>query len=306
MKRNNLKGSALLCLTALIWGVAFVAQSDGGDKVPPFTFNALRSVVAAAALYIFYLIKSAGKSKSFFPPEATSKSLYFKSGAICGTFLCAATAFQQIGINAYPKGAAIEARSGFITALYVVLVPLFMLFFGKKSSPAIYFSVLVAIAGFYMLCFFGGIGRLYTADLLVLLSSLCFAGQIIAVDKFVAPIGGIKLSIMQFTVTALLSAVVALIFERPSLESLVAAAPQLLYLGLVSSGIGYTLQIIGQKYAEPAVASLSMSLESVFAALGGWLISGNTLSPPEIIGCMLVFAAIIIAQIPEISPGKSN
>ncbi len=305
MKKNNLKGSAILCLTALIWGIAFVAQSDGGDKVPPFTFNALRSVVATAALCIFYFATGKGRAAGFFPKEAAIKKEYLKGGLTCGALLCTATAFQQIGINAYPAGAAVEARSGFITALYVVLVPLFMLAFGKKSSPAIYISALTAIAGFYMLCFFGGIGRLYTADLLVLLSSLCFAGQIIAVDKFVTVTGGLKLSVMQFAVTALLSAAVALIFERPSLESLVAAAPQLLYLGLVSSGIGYTLQIIGQKYAEPAVASLSMSLESVFAALGGWLISGNRLSPHELIGCALVFAAIIMAQIPEIRKKQS-
>lgn len=306
MKKNNLKGSAILCLTALIWGIAFVAQSDGGDKVPPFTFNALRSVVAAAALCIFCFATGKNRPESFFPKEAAIRKEYLKGGFVCGALLCTATAFQQIGINAYPAGAAVEARSGFITALYVVLVPLFMLAFGKKSSPIIYLSALTAIAGFYMLCFFGGIGRLYTADLLVLLSSLCFAGQIIAIDKFVSVTGGLKLSIMQFTVTALLSAAVALIFERPSFESLLAAAPQLLYLGLVSSGIGYTLQIVGQKYAEPAVASLSMSLESVFAALGGWLISGNTLSLPELIGCALVFAAIIIAQIPEIGKKQSR
>ncbi|MFQ8953898.1 MAG: DMT family transporter [Oscillospiraceae bacterium] len=140
---------------------------------------------------------------------------------------------------------------------------------------------------------------------MVFICAFCFAGQIISVDKFVGLTGGVKLSVMQFTVAGALSAVFAVIFERPTMENIIAAAPQILYLGIVSSGVGYTLQIVGQKYAEPSVASLSMSLESVFAALGGWLISGNTLSVREFIGCALVFAAIVVAQIPEMT-GKTR
>ena len=214
--------------------------------------------------------------------------------------------FQQFGISAYPAGAAAEARSGFITALYVVFVPLLSFFFGKKVSPVIWASVAVAVVGFYMLCLSGGISEIYTADILVFICAFCFAGQIISVDKFVGLTGGVKLSVMQFTVAGALSAVFAVIFERPTMENIIAAAPQILYLGIVSSGVGYTLQIVGQKYAEPSVASLSMSLESVFAALGGWLISGNILTGREFTGCALVFAAIIVAQIPEMAGSRKK
>lgn len=305
MKKNNLKGSLILCLTALIWGLAFVAQSDGGELVPPLTFNALRSLIAAAALYIFYKVTSFKKEKHFFPQDKALKKQYITAGAVCGAMLAISVNFQQFGISAYPAGAAAEARSGFITALYVVFVPLLSFFFGKKVSPVIWASVAVAVVGFYMLCLSGGISGIYTADILVFICAFCFAGQIISVDKFVGLTGGVKLSVMQFTVAGALSAVFAIIFERPTVENIIAAAPQILYLGIVSSGVGYTLQIVGQKYAEPSVASLSMSLESVFAALGGWLISGNTLSVREFIGCALVFAAIVVAQIPEMT-GKTR
>lgn len=304
MKKNNLKGSLILCLTALIWGLAFVAQSDGGELVPPLTFNALRSFIAAAALYVFYKVTSFKKEKRFFPEDKALKKQYVTAGIICGALLAVSVNFQQFGISAYPKGAAAEARSGFITALYVVFVPLLSLFFGKKAGPIIWASVAVAVAGFYMLCFSGGIGGIYLADILVAVCALCFASQIIAVDKFVGLTGGVKLSVMQFAVTGIVSTLLAVIFERPSFNNIIAAAPQIIYLGVVSSGVGYTLQIVGQKYAEPSVASLSMSLESVFAALGGWLISGNTLSGRELIGCATVFAAIIVAQIPEMIGNK--
>ena len=306
MKSNNLKGSLILCLTALIWGLAFVAQSGGGELVPPLTFNALRAYIAAAALYIFYKITSIKKEKHFFPEDKALKKQYLTAGAVCGALLTVSVNFQQFGISAYPPGAAAEARSGFITALYVVFVPVISLLLGKKANPVIWISVLIAVAGFYLLCFSGGISVIYTGDILVFICAFCFACQIISVDKYVGVTGGIKLSIMQFTVVGILSTVSALIFERPSLSNISAAAPQIIYLGIVSSGIGYTLQTVGQKYAEPAVASLTMSLESVFAALGGWLISGNTLSPRELIGCTVVFAAIIVAQLPEIARGRKE
>lgn len=304
MKSNNLKGSLILCVTAFIWGIAFVAQSDGGELVPSLTFNALRSFIAAAALFGFYKITAGRKERHFFPGEKALKKQYFIAAGVCGLLLAVSVNLQQFGINAYPAGAAAEARSGFITALYVVFVPIISLFFGKKVSPIIYLSVLIAVGGFYLLCFSGGISGIYVADILVFICALSFACQIIAVGYFVGVTGGLKLSILQFAVVGLLSTAAALIFERPSLSNILAAAPQIVYLGVVSSGIGYTLQIVGQKYAEPSVASLTMSLESVFAALGGWLISGNALSVREFIGCAVVFAAIITAQLPEMLSGK--
>lgn len=298
---NNLKGSLILGIAALIWGLAFVAQSDAADLVPPFCFNALRSFIGAGALYVFYLLSIAKKEKSFFPKEKTDKKTYYIAAAVCGICLAISVNFQQFGIAFYPKGVANEARAGFITALYVILVPLLAIFTRKKISIFVWLGVLIAIAGVYLLCFSGGIGGIYFADLLVFLCAISFSLHIMAVDKFVNITGGVKLSILQFTVCGIISALLSLVFEFEaiSLSNILAASPQILYLGIMSSGIAYTLQIVGQKYAEPAVASITMSLESVFAALGGWVISKNALSPTEILGCTLVFIAITVAQLPQ-------
>ena len=305
MKHNNLKGSLILCTASLIWGLAFVAQSDAADLVPSFTFNALRSFIGAAALYLFYKITNREKTP-FFPKEKRERKQYYIAAAVCGLMLTISVNLQQFGLAAYPNGAAAEARGGFITALYVVLVPVISFFMGKKTSPVIWISVLVALGGFYLLCLSGGVGGIYIGDLLIFICAVSFSLHILSIDKFVGVTGGVKLSVMQFTVVGVLSSLLALIFERPELSNILAAAPQILYLGIMSSGVAYTLQIVGQKYAEPSVASLSMSLESVFAALGGWLISGNTLSSRELCGCALVFAAIIAAQLPEMMASRKK
>lgn len=306
MKTNNLKGSLILVLAALIWGLAFVAQSGAAELVPPFTFNALRSFIGAGALYIFYQILNRKTKPTFFPTEKKEKGGYIKAALVCGICLAISINFQQFGIAFYPPEAAVEARSGFITALYVILVPIFSVFLKKRLKISVILGVIIAIIGVYMLCFAEGIGGIYFADLLVFLCAISFALHIMTVDKFVGLTGGIKLSIMQFLVAGTISLVLGLIFEGSDilLSNILAAAPQILYLGIMSSGVAYTLQIVGQKYAEPAVASISMSLESVFAALGGWLISSNALTGKELIGCGLVFAAIITAQISDFMPEK--
>lgn len=304
MKLNNLKGSLILCTASLIWGLAFVAQTDAADAVPPFTFNALRAFIGAGALMIFYLFANRKDKAPFFPKGNAGKKQYLAAALVCGALISVSVNFQQFGLVFYPEGAASEARGGFITALYVVLVPVISFFAGKKLNPVIWLSVLIALAGVYMLCLTGGIGGIYLGDVLIFLCSICFSVHILAIDKYVGVTGGIKLSVMQFAVCGIISALLALIFERPSLDGILSAAPQILYLGIMSSGVAYTLQIVGQKFAEPSVASLSMSLESVFAALGGWLISGNILSAREILGCALVFAAIVVAQLPEILQRK--
>lgn len=298
MKTNNIKGSLILITAALIWGLAFVAQSGAAALVPPFTFNALRSFIGAAALYIFYIFTNAKQKAPFFPAEKRERKSHILGGLICGICLAISINFQQFGIAFYPKGVASEARAGFITALYVILVPIFSLFSKKKIHPAVWLGVVIAVIGIYMLCFSGGISGIYLADLLVFLCAISFTTHIMAVDKFVSLTGGVKLSIMQFVIAGAISLLLGVIFEFSHLQisSIISAAPQILYLGIMSSGVAYTLQIVGQKYAEPAVASISMSLESVFAALGGWLISGNSLSGREILGCSLVFTAIIAAQ----------
>ena len=299
MKQNNLKGSLILCTASLIWGLAFVAQSDAADLVPSFTFNALRSFIGAAALFVFYKITGRKRKESFFPADKALKKQYFLAAAVCGLMLTISVNLQQFGLAAYPNGAAAAARGGFITALYVALVPVISFFMGKKTNPVIWISVLVALSGFYLLCLSGGVRGIYLGDLLIFVCAVSLSFHILSLDKFVGIPGGIKLSVMQFTVVGVLSSVLALIFECPELSNILAAAPQILYLGIMSSGVAYTLQFVGQKYAGPSVASLSMSLESVFAALGGWIISGNALSVKEICGCALVFAAIITAQLPE-------
>ena len=307
MKTNNLKGSIILITAALIWGLAFVAQSGAAALVPPFTFNALRSFIGAAALYIFYLITNIKQKTAFFPKEKSSKKGYLIGGLVCGICLAVSINFQQFGIAFYPKGVASEARAGFITALYVILVPIFSRFLKKKIYPAVWLGVIIAIIGIYMLCFSGGIDGIYLADVLVFLCAITFTTHIMAVDKYVGLTGGIKLSIMQFIVAGAISLILSFIFEFKDLQlaNILSAAPQILYLGIMSSGVAYTLQIVGQKFAEPAVASISMSLESVFAALGGWIISGNTLSGREILGCALVFVAIIVAQTSDFKKQKA-
>ncbi len=287
----------ILGLAALIWGLAFVAQSDAASLVPSFTFNALRSFIGAAALLVFWKITNIKEKTSFFPGK--NKRDYLLAAIICGICLAISINLHQFGIELYPnEGVAKEARAGFLTALYVILVPIFSVVLRKKISPLVAVGGIVAIVGIY--CLLGGnFSGVYLGDVLVFCCAISFAIHIMAVDRFVNITGGIKLSIMQFTVAGIISTILAVIFDTVNWVNVLSCAPQILYLGIMSSGVAYTLQIVGQKYAEPAVASITMSLESVFAALGGMVISGNMLQPNEILGCTLVFAAIIVAQLPE-------
>lgn len=300
-KKSNLKGSLILCTAALLWGLAFVVQNRAADKIPPFTFNCLRSIIGALFLFGFMAVMSIKNKDYIIVPKTMNKKLLLTGGVLCGLALAVSTNFQQFGIAAYPSGAPVEARSGFITALYVIVVPILSIFVKKKVPLMVWISALVAIIGFYMLCLFEGVGNLYLADILVLGCTFTFSLHIIIIDKYCGAIGGIRLSAFQFVFAAIISGVLAIIFELDliNIQNIISVIPEILYMGIVSSGIAYTLQIVGQKYAEPAIASLSMSLESVFAALGGWVITGNALKGNEIIGCILVFAAIVLAQIPE-------
>ena len=306
MKNDNLKGSLILCLAALIWGLAFVAQSDAADLVPPFLMNCLRSYISAIFLFLVLLIKNRGKKIPIIPKTAPERKTVLKGGLICGIMLAISANFQQFGIAFYPEDAAVEAHAGFITALYVILVPIFSIFLKKKTPITVWLAVGVALIGFWLLCFANGIDGIYFGDVLVFFCAISFSFHILSVDSFVEAVGGIRLSMLQFVFCGTISGVLSLIFElsKIDLENVFAASFQILYLGIMSSGIAYTLQIIGQRFARPAVASLSMSLESVFAALGGWLISGNLLSANEFIGCALVFAAIVIAQLPPFKKPK--
>lgn len=302
MTKNNLKGSAILLLAALIWGLAFVAQSDAADHIPPFAFNALRSIIAAVLLGGLLALRCRKNGQSFIPTNRNAALLTLLGGAACGIFLAISVNLQQAGLGSYPDGVAASARGGFITAIYVIIVPILSVIFGKRIPWSVWPAVLVALSGTYLLCLAGGLGGLYLGDALMIGCATCFSFQILCIDRFGEAIGGVRLSFIQFSVCAVISLALSLIFEPGgfALEGIKNAFWAILYLGVMSSGVAYTLQIIGQRYAEPAIASLTMSLESVFAALGGWVIAGDYLSPREICGCALVFLAIIIVQIPDL------
>ena len=306
MKTNNLKGTLILALAAFIWGMAFVAQNMLSATVPSFTICALRSFIAAAFLFVFWKITTLKKKETFFPKDKIARKKYYLSAIICGTCLTIASNLQQFGMSLYPENAPTEAHAGFLTALYVILVPIFSVFLRKKVGLLVFVGAILAAFGIYLLCFAGGIGGFYIGDLVVFTCAIAFTFHILAIDKCVGFTGGVKLSIMQFFVVGVLSLLGSLIFDLKSLNftDILNGILPILYLGIMSSGVAYTLQIVGQKYAQPAVASITMSFESVFAVLGGVLFSSGTLKPNEILGCAVMFVAIIVAQIPELIQSK--
>lgn len=295
--KDNIKGSLLLCIAALIWGFAFVAQTDAGNKIPLFTFNGMRAFIAAIFLITVGSLFKFGDGTKFIPHDKSQRKNLFKAGIICGVLLFVATNLQQLGLTVYPDGVAAEARGGFLTALYIIIVPILSLFIKQKPGISVWIAVGVAIVGTYLLCMGDGSGGFHLGDIMLILCAVGFSVHIMAISKFGDGVNGIKLSAIQFLVCGVLSVVPAMIFESTDFGTLMSAMPQILYVGIFSSGVAYTLQIIGQKYAEPSVATLSMSLESVFAAIGGWLISDNALGSKEIVGCVFVFVAVLIAQI---------
>lgn len=292
MKKLSIKSMILLVLTALIWGMAFVAQSVGMNYIGPFTFNCIRSIMGGLVLIpciLFFDKQEKGEAKR--EKKEDSKTLLI-GGICCGLALCIASNLQQIGIKYTTVG-----KAGFITALYIVLVPIFGIFLRKKVSGRVWFSVAIAVVGLYLLCITDEF-RIGKGDFFVLLCALVFTIHILVIDYFSPKVNGIKLSCIQFLVAGLLSGVPMLISEKPSFSTILAAWAPLLYAGIMSCGVGYTLQIVAQKDVEPTIASLILSLESVFSVLAGWIILGQTLAGKEIMGCVLMFAAIILAQLP--------
>ncbi len=301
MKKSNLKGSLILSLGALIWGFAFVAQTAASQFVTPMTLNFLRFAISAAALALVLKISGAKTHEPIFPRDKKKLKTSLVAGAVCGAMLALSANLQQAGIASFPPDVSVEARAGFLTALYVILVPIISTVFGKKIHPVVWLSVLLAITGVYMLCARGGFSGIYLGDVLLLSCAVGFSIQILYVEKYCDIVGGLRLSFLEFLFCSAFSLITSIIFEfgKTNIADIKSAIWSILFLGIMSGGVGYTLQIIGQKYAEASVASIAMSLESVFAALGGWLILSHALSLYEIIGCVLVFAAIIAAQIPE-------
>ena len=298
MINRKIFANLALITAAVVWGFAFVFQEQAAKYVGTFTVTALRSLIATVAMIPLILVTSKINKRPVFEKTKADRKLLLKAGVLCGALLCISSNIQQYGISLYPQQANVSARSGFITALYVVLVPLCGVFFKKRVSLNVIISVVIATVGLYLLCGTQGLTGIYLGDVIVLLCALCFSLQILCVDHYIDRVDGVKLATIQFFTCGVMSLVPMFIIEQPTVNDISFAMTDILYLGLVSSGVGYTLQIIGQKFSDnPTVASILMSLESVFAAIGGWLILSKTLSDVEIAGCIVVFAAIVLAQL---------
>lgn len=321
-QKMPLKNSLCLLLAATIWGIAFVAQSVGMEYVGPFTFNGVRSLIGALVLVPVILLlnrsrdTSSGSAGSAIPESAsngtqksaatTAAASPYKNrdlwigGIACGIALFAASNFQQFGIEYTTVG-----KAGFITACYIVIVPIIGLFMKKKCSPFIWTAVVMALIGLYLLCITDGFS-IGLGDLLVLICAFLFSLHILVIDYFSPRTDGVKLSCIQFLVCSILSTILALILERPQISSILTAWLPILYAGVMSCGVAYTLQIVGQKNVNPTVASLILSLESCISVLAGWVLLGQKLSAKELLGCVIMFAAIILAQLPEKNSEKQT
>lgn len=290
---KQLRGSFLLLLTAAIWGAAFVAQSESMSYIGPFTMQAARFLLAGLVLLPVIVFCDKKGITVNRPETAAQKQAQWKAGLLCGTILFIASTFQQIGLIHTSVG-----KSGFITALYITIVPLLGVFLKKKVSLRLWFCALLALVGLYILCVRENL-RINLGDWLTLICALFFSFHICYIDSVSHKVDCIRLSCTQFFVCSVLSAVGMLLTETPGWEAVRACWLPIVYAGVCSGGIAYTLQIIGQKTVQPTLASLIMSMESVFAALFGWLLIRQTLSGQELLGCCIMFAAIILAQLPE-------
>ncbi len=295
MKHNHVRQIVFPLLTALIWGTSFVAQDVCSEKMGAMTFNAVRSYIAVIALLLIIFIF--GKLKKDKPQLTTEqkkqgrKQLWI-GGFCCGTALAVGANLQQAGI-----GAGTDAgKAGFITALYIVLVPIFGLVFKKKVSLSVWISVALAVIALYLLCVNGALTIAY-GDLLMLLCAAFFAIHILVIDHFTQFVDGMKLSCIQFLVAGTWSFIGMLVFEQPDWSAVLSCALPILYVGIFSSGVAYTLQILAQKDSNPTVVSLLLSLESVFGAVSGAIFLHETMSGKELIGCVLMLIAVVLAQI---------
>ena len=292
----NFSGVLMLTLCSLIWGTAFIAQSVGAEYLEPLTFNCARSVLATIFLLPCFLFfdKLAGKKLSLWGTEdkAARKKL-LRGGIICGLALTVASLFQQIGMAYTTVG-----KGGFITSLYIVIVPILgSLAFKSRVNVLQWISVLIATVGMYFIC----INEAFTinkGDMYILACAFCFSIHILCIESVIQGLDGVRLSFIQFAVCTIANGILMFIFESPSWENLSLAWGAVAYAGIMSSGVAYTLQIVGQKHVSSVLASMLMSLESVFAMLSGWLLLNQVLTMREFWGCALVFAAIILAQLP--------
>ena len=332
IKNQKMIGNLLLTLTALIWGTAFVFQRKGMESIEPITFTSARMALAAVAVSVAALIftkKTAAKTAPFSEPEGTlskpermlsepertlpgaertfsEPEIMFSEreretrrkntvlgGICCGSFLACASIFQQMGIVYTTAG-----KAGFITAMYMIIVPVIgFILFKKRNTWLVWLAVLIGVTGMYLLCITEGF-TLTRGDTLVCICAVLFSGHILCCDYFVQRGEAIWISAIQFVTCSALSAVAACILETPTWEKVVSAAIPILYCGILSGGVGYTLQIIAQKFTDPTIASLLMSLESVFAVLAGAILLHERMTPRELAGCVVMFVAIVLVQIP--------
>ena len=300
MNKFVLRQSLILLLAAVIWGGGFVAQSVGMDYVEPFTFIAVRNVIGALVLIpciaLMDRINKRQDSKSganTIKNKGNVRTLII-GGICCGICLFTASSLQQFGVKYTTVG-----KAGFITAMYMVLVPIVGIFFHKKAGKKVLVAVALALIGMYLLCMTRGELYLQTGDLLMFACAVGFTFHILTIDHFSPLADGVKMSCIQFVTCAVLSGIFMLVFETPSIESILAAWLPILYAGALSSGVAYTLQIVGQRGMNPTAASLILSLESVVSVLAGWIILHQALTPRQIIGCILAFAAIVLVQLPD-------
>ena len=291
---KKLRANLLLLLTAMIWGASFVSQVSGMDYVGPITFQGIRLMFAAAVLIPVVIIMNKGKGPLFAPEKKEENKNVLIGGVCCGIALFTACILQQFGCVFTTAG-----KAAFITTLYVVVVPIFSLFLRKRVRPIMWVCVILGVIGLYLLAMPDGFGSVSKGDFFVMLCAVAFAVHIMVCDHFVAKNDGVKLSCIQFLTAGILGCIMMFIFETPNLEDIMDCAIPILYAGCLSGGVGYTLQIVAQRDAEPTVASLLMSLESVFGVLFGALLLHEVMSGREVIGCCTIFAAVIISNLPE-------
>lgn len=304
MKKKTARNSFLLFLTAGIWGMAFVSQSKGMEFMGPFTFNGIRSVIGALSLLVYLTIMCGIGVKKL--KEVDWKHT-LKAGFWCGILLTAASTFQQYGIAFTTVG-----KAGFITTLYIIFVPIAGIFFRRKVGAVVWLSALMAAIGMYLLCMTEGFS-LRTGDILVFICAILFTAHILVIDHYTDKADGVIVSCIQFAMCGVICTVLSLIFENPTMGEILPGTGALLYAGVMSCGVAYTLQIVGQKDVNPTVAALILSLESVVATVAGWaayelgfLKVDQTLTGRQIVGCALVFAAVVLVQIPWKNADRLN
>lgn len=303
-QRTQAKGVVMLLLTALIWGTAFVAQSIGMDSVECFTYSGLRTVLGAAVLFPFVFLRDKKTRKGMSPEENSARTIQvkktIKSGILLGVIFFVAQNLQQYAFNYSTSG-----KIAFITALYMFFVPLLGLFLKKRIPLVTWFCILLGFVGLYFLCMSpDNLTAINRGDVLAFLCAIAFAIHILAIEKIAPESDGVMLSCVQFVTAGIISCGFMFAFEHPSIPAIVTAAPSILYAGIMSCGLAYTFQIIGQKYTEATVASMLMCLESVFAVIAGAIILHELLSGREILGCTMMFTAIVVSQVSETIANK--